>query len=85
VWTDLRIPTTFHQYGSGPQIAFCNDIMKRRLIGAIIIINSLLMLAGLFVVRYERARLGAAQWTPPAPPAQVDPYQHRRARLHPLA
>jgi hypothetical protein len=50
----------------------------KRLIDAIVIINIVLVLAGLFVIRYDRTRVGAAHWTPPAPPAQLDPYQHLR-------
>jgi hypothetical protein len=42
-----------------------------------------LVLAGIFVVRWDRDRVGAAHWTPPAPPAQVDPHKVQRAHFHP--
>ncbi len=55
----------------------------KRLVDAIVIINTVLVLAGVFIVRYDRAKVGAAHWTPPAPPAQVDPYKHQRGHFHP--
>jgi hypothetical protein len=55
----------------------------KRFVDAIVIINTVLVLAGVFVVRYDRARVGAAHWTPPAPPVQVDPHKMQRAHFHP--
>jgi hypothetical protein len=76
------ISLIFGELLDGPPFALASCIMKR-LIDAIIIFNTALVLAGVLVVRYDRAKAGAAQWTPPAPPAQVDPYKHLRARFHP--
>jgi hypothetical protein len=59
--------------------------MKRFFVNAIVIINSLLILSGLFVIHYGQARGGAAHWTPPAPPEHVDPYRHLRAHFQPAA
>ena len=55
----------------------------KRLIDAILIINTVLILTGMFVIRYERAQVGAAHWTPPAPPEQLDPYRHLRGLFQP--
>jgi hypothetical protein len=57
----------------------------KRLIDAIVIINTVIVLGGVFVVRHDRAKVGAGHWTPPAPPVQLDPYKHLRARFHPAA
>ena len=77
-----HISTIFCKFLDGPPFALASCVMKR-VIDAIVIINTVLVLAGVFVVRYDRAKAGAAQWTPPAPPAQVDPYKHLRARFYP--
>jgi hypothetical protein len=60
-----------------------SDILKR-LIDAIIIINTVLVVGGLFVVSYDRARVGTAHWTPPTPPEQLDPYKHLRSHFDPI-
>lgn len=72
----------FCEFLNGPPFALASCIMKR-LIVAIIIINTALVLGGLFVVRYDRAKIGADHWTPPAPPEQVDPYRHLRDHFYP--
>lgn len=79
---NLQICATFYKSGNGLPFAFTQTVMKR-LIDAIVIINTVLILAGMFVIRYERAKVGAAHWTPPAPPEQLDPYKHLRHRFQP--
>jgi hypothetical protein len=55
----------------------------KRFVDAIVIINTVLVLTGIFVVRWDRARVCAAHWTPPAPPAQLDPHKMQRTHFHP--
>ena len=87
--------TVSHPAGSNPHISaiFCKFLdglpfalascVMKRLIDAIVIINTVLVLAGLFVGRYDGAKIGADHWTPPAPPEQVDPYRHLRDHFYP--
>jgi len=49
-----------------------------RLALVIILINTLLMLAGVIALRYDQTRQDTEHWSPGPPPAFVDPFRTYR-------